>query len=401
MSIRGELGARAAVLVAASLVLRAWGIGDIQAYTGDEHIHVPAAHAFATGQRTENEWFNPPLPLLLLEASMAVAGDRPTVWRTRDVVLGSLSPLLLVLLGLALFPDRSRVAWVAGWLLAVDPLHILLARGTFSEVTATFFFLVAAWAAALAARGRRTLLVAGVALGCAFASKHYFELASLVLVGYVLSARSEEGARPPPSYVLTRLVLVPGAVYVATYLPWFGRGYGLVEFVQYHLDALHMERIIEFMPTMHEAGIAPRWFVSTGLVSSMVEQADGWTRYHLIGRNVPAFLATLPAVAATAVGAIRRRSRPDLLVAALFIAVYVPLLLLPRAIFVYSAIAVIPLAFLAIARVADGLLDRHRAVAAGALAVLFAFGLCLYPLVTLKAVPDWLYGPLLDWITLH
>jgi dolichyl-phosphate-mannose-protein mannosyltransferase len=160
---------------------------------------------------------------------MRAFGEGPWGRRLRNIVLGALTPLLIALLGMALFPERRRVGWIAGALLAVDPLHIVLSRGTFEEVQAVFFLAAAALAIVHTARGRQTLLLGGVALGAALASKHCFPFAALALGAYVLAAPRADAPPLSASKVILRFWLVAGAVYVATYLPWFGRGYGLGE----------------------------------------------------------------------------------------------------------------------------------------------------------------------------
>jgi len=399
---RTALGA--AGLLALAVFLRAWGVADIPGYTGDEPLHVAQAEAFATGHGVDGAWWNPPLSYELLHASMSALGDGPWGRRARNVVLGALTPLLVALLGFSLFQERRRTGWIAGALLAVDPLHVTLSRGTFEEVQAAFFFVAAALAVVHAARGRPTLVLGGLALGCALASKHYFPLAALVLGAYALAPSpgpSPDPDRPPPSLatVILRLWLVAAAVYVATYLPWFGRGYGLGELVSFHLDVLRVQRSLDAaaFTNVHlpASGTAGEWFLVPSMLVVLAQPGETLSRYHALGRNFPAWLAVLPAAAAVALHALRRRSRPEALVVALFAAIYVPLLLAGRPIFVHSAVAVLPFALLAVARAADLLAGRWPRAAAAWLALALAFALFLYPLATARRVPDALYAPFL------
>jgi len=389
----------AVALVAASFALRAPGVTRVTAFTGDEGVHVPAARSYATGHFTQSTWWNPPLGYLLLGASMAALGDGPLGWRARNLALGSLTPLLLLLLGLALFPGRPRIAWIAAWLLALDPLHVLLSRSTFEEIQGIFFFLAAAWLAALAARGRATLLPAGVALGCALASKHYFGGAALALVVFVLLAHRREGG-PETAWasVLVSLVLVPAAVYFAAYLPWFARGYGLREFVELHLDLLRVERSMTIDSFANRELLslverAPGWFTRPTVICAGLGAEGGWGRFFFLGKNPAAWLLVLPAIAVLAALGLRRRDPGALLVAALFAVIYLPLLSVGRPIFVYSASVLLPFGFLAVGHGADLALARWRAAGAAALAAVFLVGAYVWPLAVGLQVPVGLYAP--------
>jgi len=395
-----------AALVAVALVARLSTVAAVRVPTGDELAHVPAAHAAAEGRGGAETWLNPPFSYEVLAVSIRALGDGPWGWRLRNVVLGALTPLVLALLAFAAFPGRRRAGWIAGWLLALDPLHVTISRGTFEEVQAIFFFLVAALGVVLAAEGRRTLLLAGVALGCAEASKHYFPVASLVLVAYALAARRDDAPLPHAVHVLVSLVVVPATVYLGTYLPWFLRGHGLGEVAALHLDALAAQR--RLTPALFvngelllRSGTAGEWFTALRMFGSIVEPGAGWSRYHLLGRNLPAWLLVLPAAAAVAVRGVRERDRGDLLVAGLFAAVYLPLLGVSRPIFVHSAAAVIPLALLVLGRAADLAWDRRPRLVAALLACAVAFALYLYPLATNRRVPDALYAPFIGALTVH
>ncbi len=363
-----------AALVAFALALRAWGVADIQAMTEDESLHVAQAEAFASGHGVDWAWWSPPLFYELLHASMRTLGPGPWGRRLENVVLGAVTPLLVALLGFALFPDRRRIGWFAAVLLAADPLHIVLSRFAFEEIQAVFFFVAAALAIVYAARGRPTLILGAVSLGLALASKHYFPLAALALMVFALT---EQPPKAPRRSVALRLGLVAAAVYVATYLPWFARGYGLGELVDFHLDVLRVERSL--MATsfsdhalLSASGTAGAWFLVPSMLAVVLEPGQAASRYFVLGRNFVTWLPALPAVACVAFLAWRRRSRADLFVAAGFGMLYLPLLLAGRPIFIHSAVAVLPFAMFAVARAMDLLLDSHRALAITWIALAFA-----------------------------
>lgn len=387
----------AAALVLAALALRACGAADPPGLTGDEPLHLAQAEAFATGHGADGAWWNPPLSYEVLRASVAALGDGPWGRRIRNVLLGALTPLAVALLGFALFPDRRRAGWIAGALVAADPLLVVLSRGTWEEVQGAFLLALAALGVVHARRGRPTLVLAGVALGGALASKHYFPLAAAALGVW---AAAGPAPRLPARAVVLRLWAVAGAVYVATWWPWLGRGYGLGELAAFHLDAFRALRALDVAafvnPNLPATGTVGEWFLVPTMFAVRSAPEGATAVYHALGRNLPAWLAVLPASAALLVLAVRRRSGGDALAVGLFLALWVPLLLAGRPIFVHSAGAVLPFALLAVGRAADLLLERRRVLGAAWLAASLAFAAYLYPLAIGARVPDALYRPLLS-----
>lgn len=393
-----------AAIVLLSLGLRAWGAGEPPTYTGDEPYHVPAAKAYvASGHTEDTTWSQPPLAPVLLAASVAVFGDDAWGWRLRSIALGALTVLAVALLGRALYPDRPRAAWIAALLLAIDPLHVLLSRATLEEVQAACFFTLAAWLVARHLRGGRGgLLPAGVLLGAAHASKGYYHLAGLVLVAAVLATLRRRRA-PPAEYVHAgvSLLAVPAAIYVAAYLPWFGRGYGLGELVELQRAALRdlAGKTVETFrhgPLLASGGAPASWFVWPALFGVQLPSPPGELRTILFAKNPAAWAAVVPALALLAVRARRAEERGGLLLLLLLAATYLPLLALDRPIFLYSAVAVLPLAFLAVGRALDAPSRRGRALAGAVLALAIAGAAYLYPLATGKPVPESLYAPVVS-----
>jgi dolichyl-phosphate-mannose--protein O-mannosyl transferase len=392
---RGSWERKAALLLAGALILRLWGVSEVRGFTGDEPMHVAAARAITRGALTPSTWWNPPLAYETLAASIAAFGDDAWGWRIRNVVLGALSPLLLALLMLRLFPSRPRAAWLAGWLLAVEPIHVLISRGTFEEVQGACCFLAAVLLAVLGTEGRRTFLWAGLALGGALASKQYYPVAALVLIAWVLARRVDGAPAARPAAVVLRLVAVPAAVYVASYLPWFAAGHGLAELVRLHLDALRDELAITSDIYVNRSLIATaapsRWFLWPPTLSVVIERGESWSRFLSVGLNTAAAVLVLPAMIWTARVAALRRSPAHVLVVALFAATFLPLLAVPRPIFAYSAVAVLPIAFMAVALALDAAAEHSPRVAAVVAAAVLAYGAYTWPLASSRRVPNALY----------
>jgi dolichyl-phosphate-mannose-protein mannosyltransferase len=398
----------AGALLALALALRLGHVSEPPWHTGDEIYHVPAAKAFyASGLTADTTWSQPPLALVLLGATIEAFGDGPWGWRLRSVVLGSLAALAVALLGRALFPDRERVGWIAGLLLALDPLHVLLSRSTLEEVQAvTFFLFAAALVAAHVRSGRPGLVVAGVLLGCAHASKAYYHPAALGLLAAVLVAYRRRGA-PASAHVHAVLcfTVVPATVYLAAYLPWFRRGYTLGELVELQRAAWHAigaKTLATFQNgrMLAAGGWPPSWFARPVAFGFRLPGDPASLRLVLFLKNPLTWLAVLPAVAYTAARARTGREPGDAWIVALFAAAYAPLLALSRPIFLYSAIAVLPFGLLAIGRVLDLAWERSRALAAAAFVAACVASAYLHPLATGAPVAPGPYLPVLSGATL-
>jgi dolichyl-phosphate-mannose--protein O-mannosyl transferase len=243
------------------------------------------------------------------------------------------------------------------------------------------------------------------------ATKAYFVL---VIPIVVLHAARRARARGEPwrpllaDLALTQLVL-PASLVLLSYFRWFGRGYSLPEFVQLQADAFRTLRELTVERFPHGASLLLRgapweWFLRPISVGRQVGAAGGETARFLLEINNPPFrLLVIPAVIAVTVHAWRRRSLEPLLVPSLLAAVYLPALAAGRPIFSYSALPLLPLAYLVVAHALSLVAARTRH--GGALTTTFLgasvlWGLYAFPLVSALPVPTWLYAPILGITTL-
>ncbi len=394
----------AAVLLVAG-ALRLWGAFDLQGMIEDEPIHVPSALRLGTyGTTAHSDWAHPPLSGLLIYGSILILGDQPRGWRATNLLLGSLTVLALYLVGIRLYPG-SVAPGLGASLLALEPFHVFHSRTTFMEVPATFFFLCFLWLALeFAERARPTLAWAGLAAGLTMATKDYFLLAIPLVAAYAwrqARRRGEAVTALAPEFAVG-LVLVPLATYLLCYLPWFGRGYDLLEFVRMKADGyaiMQSYRSEEFLQRAWvEAGGVPwEWFLKPFLVGTRFPAEPGWSRLLLEVNNLPLRLLSLAALGFGLALAVKQRSEREALVPGLFAACYLPMLLANRPLYSYSALVLLPFALLATGRGVEQIgagVGRPRLVQGLFLGVVLGWSAYLYPLATARTVPDWLHRPL-------
>lgn len=379
------------LLVLFAAGLRSWSLIGDRGFIGDEITQIPAARNFAShGQSDNTYWHHPPLGLLLLDGSIRVFGDNPLGWRFRNILSGSLSVGLLFLVAEQFLGSR-RIALTAALMLAVDPLHIKMSGFSMDEIPATFFFLLALLP--LTSGQSRTplkLFLFSVGAGCSLATKSYYLFSFLVLL-LLLQTGCKKKEQPSPVLRLNLLLfcIVPAfAVYVTSYVPWFMRGYGVSDFYLLIIDSLrdlhtmNSDWFLEF-DSLNTTLAPSRWFVTpyinpgAGFVNNPltwlpVLPAAFFAVYKLKkARKIPEYINT--------------EQKSNVVPLLLFLTCYTPLLLLSRPIFIYSAVAVIPFAFVLVGQMLDSLYGRMRWGGwnyAALLLIIICWGGYLYPLVT-------------------
>ena len=304
----------------------------------DEIHYLPAAREYWR----LGEFLNREHPLLgkeLIALGMAMFGDRPLGWRIFPTLAGALT--LFAGMRAIWFAAQSRFATLAyGVLLATGFYVFVNARIAMLDIFMVAFVMAAYWQLAAAVRapelGRRRLVLAGVALGLALASKwNAAPLAVLpglvFLVVRVLAGRrrfltSTRGGPVPGISLLEAgvwLGLLPLAVYAATYAPvWFfaqgaiGTPTGSANFIALHIEAIRLqESVIKTHPYMSRW---PQWVLNARSIWYLYEPVDGAQRGIVLIGNPLTMLLGLPALVWAANQAVRRRNAAAAAVTVLF-----------------------------------------------------------------------------------
>ncbi|HEX9775132.1 MAG TPA: glycosyltransferase family 39 protein [Actinomycetota bacterium] len=177
---------------------------------------------------------HPPVGKWFIAAGIRLFGDRPFGWRFFGALFATLSTLLMYLIGLRLWHSTWWAA-LAALLLTVEGLWFVQSRVAMLDIYAAVFLLAAFWllledrahrGTGAATPGVRRVLAATM-LGLGLASK--WTIAPLVLacvtfalvneLGRMRRAQRSRWAARAASFGLV-FVLVPLAVYAATFLPW-------------------------------------------------------------------------------------------------------------------------------------------------------------------------------------
>jgi len=369
--VSGRWLAALLAVTALALALRAERLEEQPLIPDDLSVGVTARQFSGDGLPEPTMWNHPRLRDHLVAASLDRFGD-DTPWGLKawSVALGTLSVPALALLVVAV-GGGWPAAILAGLLLAVDPLHVDFSRQAINDVYLAFFP-VAALAAVWRYRASpRTgwLILAGALFGLGLASK-WIAAFPLVAAAFVVARDAlrrpgtRAGRAAELAFAAAALAAFPLALYLLTYLPWFGRGYGLGEWLRFHLSmALETATHTGYAGTKRpgyagELVGAWRWFLQPVYYADMAVHLAGAPQAYLVGIGNPvAWLAVLPAAAYAGWRALRRRDRAALTLLALFALVYLPFALARRPIWTNSAVTVVPFAMalvgLALARLAE------------------------------------------------
>jgi len=410
------------LLFVAALGLRLVNLHNPGAFYFDEVYFVTASREYARGNEDAHffyvnadyghgyEWTHPPLGKLIQATSILIGGNQSFAWRMMQALAGSIGVVVVYLLAFRI-TGRIGVATLTAGLLLTDTLYLAMTRigtvdafvvlFTMSAMLAFYGFLTApptrvAW----------PLIRLGVLLGLGISTKwnaaYGAAIVGLVVLWRVAAVawrwwrtRHFEGGdvawaalRAHLIWVPIGMALVPAAIYVLTYVPFFvtgnGRSWG---------DFLQIQRSM----FDYHSGVVPshiyrsRWWEwPLGLgrmwLSSDRSTGDGMVRSIYVNINPLLGIASVPAVAWVAWQA-RRKPSPALVTLLVgFFGQWMIWAVSPRSeSFIYHFLPMVPFGCLAIALWLEHLWQGNRprrtiaALFLTAVVLVFVF---YYPLVT-------------------
>lgn len=344
-----------------AFALRAAALGSQPLIGDDVSVGRTARNFVEMGWPEPTMWNHPRLRDLLVYGSLDLLGEGPWGLKAWSVLLGTLSVPATSLLVLRL-TGSAPAAGVAGLLLAIDPLHLDFSRQAINDVYLAFLPVASVVALLLYRTARRPAWLAGsgLLLGLAIASKWsaVFPVAAAAAVVLAQSWREagDRRARAAEAAAFVAcLVLLPLAVYLVTFLPWFGRGHDLAEWLRLQQamaseTATHTGYAGTKLPGYPgEIVGAWRWFLAPVWYVDYLPPMPGRdvppVGLFLSGAGNPlAWLGTLPAATWAAWCWHRHRDAGAGWLLFLFLAAYLPFVVVPRPIWTNSSLAVLPFA---------------------------------------------------------
>lgn len=353
------------LVTAVGAALRGWGL-DAQPLSGDDIGSILSAGGYMeSGHLGPTMWNHPNLRNVLVYFSMSIFGG---VWgvKAASLVLSTLTVSLVALVARRIF-NSAAVAAMAAFFLAIDPLHIDFSRQAVHEIYMPFFSLAGIyWAFKYRDEGKPFLLIlSGVFFGLGTASKWDVAFPLAVTFLYLIQSLfrdktlSGDDRLARGFFISCALVMVPAAVYLLTFTPWFLRGYGMA-------DWLYLQKAM-FIETTTHAGYNPYnfeidhraylWFIKP--VSFVDIIFSGGAPKILIGISNPfVWLLTIPSMAYLLHKSVGEKNVEYAFLFALFLFTYLPFVATGRPIWAHTAFSVTPFAFMATAYALRGACRR-------------------------------------------
>ncbi len=393
----------AAVLIFAG-IFRFWAAFDYADYIGDEVLIVPAAKSLVT-YGTTSEWKYPQINGIIIACTIRLFGDNPVGWRVSGSLLGTASVLLVYLIAHLLYAD-TRISVLAASILAFDPFNIYFCRVAMIETPVVFFFLLFLYLILEhTEKNRQTLTLAGIAMGLTIATKAYFVFAIPVVI--VFSLFRDHQANKNNFYIscfeyIIKLALLPLAVYLFSYIFWFGRGYSFKEFFEFRYDAYWLfNNNYKFLneEILAKGGKPWEWFLKPILYGNRLITEGEQARYEIEINNPLFRLMVFPALFIVLINGVKQRIATWFLAPALFVSCYLLFFMTNRVFNSYSALVLLPFAYLTLAHAvvfSSGKYNRATEVTILFFCVAFLLGWYLFPLTAGFLVTTSYYEPILS-----
>jgi dolichyl-phosphate-mannose--protein O-mannosyl transferase len=362
-------------------------------------------------------WSHPPLGFLLMAAGIAVLGDGPSGWRSSSALFGAIGVVVAFLLALAA-TGRRRVALLLSSFLILDGSYFVQSRIGMLDIFVTVFMLGALYAAhRYLASGpganRRPMLLVGTCLGLAIATK-WSAAYGATLIGLTVLARSLALSRGTPQRTEARqtsavrktthsdrvgpcrellwvgitLVVLPAAIYVAAYVPFFLSGHGVGEFFELQKRMYLYQTGLKAAHAYHSSWwewplvLRPVLYFADHHIDPVTRKFE-WGAIIYANGNPLLYWAFLPAVGYVTWSWWRERRAALIVLLIGFLGQWLPWALVPRITFAYYFLPSAPFGCLAVAVLVSDAFDRaggRRLVATAyvaLVAVAFAF---FYPI---------------------
>lgn len=356
------------LLTLCAVVLRMAMLADVPPNSDSITAAETAFDYMLNGTAGGTMWHHPKLRNIMLYFSLSAVGG--SVWGLHlpSIVMGSLSVTLMGIV-MRYLSGSTLAALFCAFLLAVDSVHIDFSRQAIQEVYMPFFTLLGIWLVLeYRDKGHRwCLTAAGCAFGLGMAGKWYVLFPTVVTLAYMLWILWRDCQQHKTDYremanLFFSLTLLPLTIYALTFLPWMlHRGYGLAGLIELHRLMLQESLTHQgFNPLITGNDTQPLlWFIKPAGFADFVMNGERPVIFVAV-TNPIVWLATLPALSVVAWEAFRTRNRDMLFLIALFAVSYAPLLRVNRPIWVHTALAVVPFAFMLIAQAAALLVRSTR-----------------------------------------
>ena len=338
------------------LALRVFGLISQSVSRDDIAVSFSAWNYVKAGHLGPTMWNHPNLRKILVYFSMNILGSNIWGLKINSLLFGTLSVFFTGMLAKNIFKNNS-IAYLAAFLLAVDSLHIDFSRQAVHEVYMLFFFITGIFffLKFLDKRKLIFLVLSGILFGLGISSKWYvvFPLITTYLFCiYQVVFKEHREIKSKLKYfflITSTYTFLPLTIYLLTYIPWFSRGFNIIEW--FNLQKIMLAETIThsgYIPYGFELDHkAFLWFIKPVAFADFVI-AYGKPKVLLAITNPLVWLLTIPAILFLIFKGCKENRFEFIYLSSLFIFSYLPFLLTKRPIWSHTAFAVLPYALMAI-----------------------------------------------------
>ena len=331
-------------------------------------------NAVRNGRVGKYQWAHPPLGKYFIAGGILLFGNNTFGWRIASALCGAIGIVIAYQIGLTLTKRRIIGILTAG-LLLLDGLYFVYSRMGLIDIFVTVIMMSAllAFAGYLRAppdRIRWPLFVTGMLLGMGVSTKWNSGYAA-ACIGIVIlwrffrllhASRREDAApelrkafREHLVWLPITLGVVPAAVYILAYAPFFIKGgYSLTEFVELQQVMLRLQTTIQDTPGgasrwwQWPLALRPVWFGDRSFT-------DGRIATTYANGNPLLYWAFLPAIPWLCIHWWRQRNPAGIVLVIGFFGQWLPWILVERSAFAYHFLPAVPFGCLAVAVAVDHL----------------------------------------------
>lgn len=394
-----------------ALLTRVMFVASVRYPFFDEVHHIPSAYNYIEkGFLGKHTWYHPNMKHIVMYYSIKFFGDNPIGWRMPWVLSGFTSVTFLYLLTHKLLGSK-RVALIASFLFAIDPLHISQSRINPDETMTVLTTVISLYLALhyISEFNPIYLILTGLVLGIGVSVKWYAVFTIITIFAICSFMSVKKGENLPliinrGIFIFLSLVVLPITVYLLSYYPWFGEGHSLKEFIWLQTDmykCLQSMNASDFSSmTKLNASKAYLWFIiplMKGVKESNVPQFVVVVPFIC---NPLVWLLTFPSIGYVIYKCMTERAISLFIIAGAFFMQYAPLLFVKRPVFIHSAMSVLPFSIIAIAYTLVQLFDspKKAVLLKSYLLLNLIFVVLIMPLLLSYPIPEGFYNNYLRWL---
>lgn len=334
------------LILVLTAILRLYKLNYPNKYVFDEVYHAYTAKQYLVGnkdawspwgksteQGTAFEWLHPPIAKEIMTASMFILNTIDAwAWRLPGAILGIFSVFLVYKLGTLLFKS-TNAGLISAFIFSIDGLVFVQSRTGMNDVYLVTFILVS-----VIFFVQKKYMLSALFMGIAMATKWSGIYLALMYFPILLYKRQFKS--------LVYFILIPPAIYLISYTPYFLIGYKWSNFLELHRQIWWYQTHLKATHTYSSSWWS--WPINLYPVWYFVDYQKNTISNIFASGNPVVFWVGSASVILTLIQYIKQKSEKLLIIFLGFIIFWLPWALSPRIMFLYHFSPSVPFLSLAL-----------------------------------------------------